>query len=74
MNLFRKSTGTTLIKYVSLLRLSRAQALLMSGNESILQVAMDSGFGSASAFNKAFRQIAGMPLSDFRRDVRAAAR
>jgi AraC-like DNA-binding protein len=52
MNLFRKSTGMTLIKYVSLLRLSRAQALLMNGNDSILQVAMDSGFGSASAFNR----------------------
>ena len=72
MNLFRKSTGTTLI--MSLLRLSRAQAMLMNCNDSILQVALDSGFGSVSAFNKAFRQIAGMPLSDFRRDVRAAAR
>ncbi|APG91862.1 hypothetical protein SAMCFNEI73_Ch2584 [Sinorhizobium americanum] len=74
MNLFRKSTGMTLIKYVTLLRLSRAQAMLMNGAESILQVAMDSGFGSVSAFNKAFRQIAGMPPSDFRREVRAAAR
>lgn len=74
MNLFRKSTGMTLIKYVSLLRLSRAQALLMNGKDSILQVAMDSGFGSVSAFNKAFRQIAGVPPSDFRRDVRTAAR
>jgi len=74
MNLFRKSTGMTLIKYVSLLRLSRAQALLMNGTDSILQVAMDSGFGSVSAFNKAFRQIAGVPPSNFRRDVRDAAR
>ena len=74
MNLFRKSTGMTLIKYVTLLRLSRAQAMLMNGNDGILQVALDSGFGSVSAFNKAFRQIAGMPPSEFRRDVRAAAR
>ncbi len=74
MNLFRKSTGMTLIKYVTLLRLSRAQAMLINGDDSVLQVAMDSGFGSVSAFNKAFRQIAGMPPSDFRRDVRTAAR
>ncbi len=74
MNLFRKSTGMTLNKYLALLRLSRAQAMLMNCNDSILQVALDSGFGSVSAFNKAFRQIAGMPPSDFRRDVRAAAR
>lgn len=74
MTLFRKSTGMTLIKYVTLLRLSRAQALLMTGSNSILQVAMDSGFGSVSAFNKAFRQIAGMAPSDFRRNVQATGR
>ena len=73
MNLFRKSTGMTLIKYLTLLRLSHAQAQLISGSGSILQVAMDSGFGSVSAFNKAFRLTAGMPPSDFRRDSRAAA-
>ncbi|SFB31733.1 AraC-type DNA-binding protein [Rhizobium sp. NFR07] len=73
MNLFRKSTGMTLIKYLTLLRLSRAQAMLMNGSDSILRVAMESGFGSVSAFNKAFRLIAGMPPSDFRRDGRAAA-
>lgn len=72
MNLFRKSTGMTLIKYLTLLRLSHAQAKLMHGGDSILQVAMDSGFGSVSAFNKAFRSTAGMPPSDFRRDTRAA--
>jgi AraC-like DNA-binding protein len=73
MNLFRKTTGMTLIKYLTLLRLSRAQAMLVSGNGSILQIAMDSGFGSVSAFNKAFRLIAGMAPSDFRREVRSAA-
>ncbi len=73
MNLFRKSTGMTLIKYLTLLRLSHAQAKLMHSGDSILQVAMDSGFGSVSAFNKAFRSTAGMPPSDFRRDTRAAA-
>lgn len=72
MNLFRKSTGMTLIKYLTLLRLSHAQAKLVNGTDSILQVALDSGFGSVSAFNKAFRLAAGMPPSDFRRDTRAA--
>lgn len=73
MNLFRRSTGMTLIKYLTLLRLSRAQAMLMNDRDNILQIAMESGFGSVSAFNKAFRQIAGMSPSDFRRDTRATA-
>ncbi|MBW9113403.1 helix-turn-helix domain-containing protein [Rhizobium cauense] len=70
MNLFKKTTGMTLNKYVNLLRLSRAQAMLMNDEANVLQVAMDSGFGSISAFNKSFRHIAGMSPSDFRRDAR----
>ena len=42
----------------------------MKDDINVLQVAMESGFGSLSAFNKSFRKIAGMSPSDFRRDVR----
>ena len=70
MNVFKKSTGMTLNDYVNLMRLSYAQALLMQDEANVLQVAMDSGFGSLSAFNKAFRKISGMSPTDFRRDVR----
>lgn len=71
MNVFKKSTGMTLNDYVNLMRLSYAQAMLMLDDINVLQVAMDSGFGSLSAFNKSFRKISGMSPSDFRRDVRA---
>ncbi|WP_245314914.1 helix-turn-helix domain-containing protein [Labrys sp. WJW] len=67
MSLFKKCTGMTLNDYVSLLRLSYAQARLISGDGNILRVAMESGFGSLSGFNKSFRRIAGMSPSDFRR-------
>jgi AraC-like DNA-binding protein len=70
MNVFKKSTGMTLNDYLSLMRLSYAQALLMQDDANVLQVAMESGFGSLSAFNKSFRKIAGMSPTDFRRDVR----
>jgi AraC-like DNA-binding protein len=74
MSVFKKSTGMTLIEYVSLLRLSYAQALLMHEDANVLQVAMDSGFGSLSSFNKCFRKIAGMSPSDFKREVRSRPR
>ncbi|MDW6025418.1 helix-turn-helix domain-containing protein [Mesorhizobium sp. BAC0120] len=67
MSLFRKSTGMTLNEYVNLLRLSYAQALLIDQDAKVLRVAMESGFGSLSAFNKAFRKLAGMSPSDFRK-------
>ncbi|RWQ34717.1 MAG: helix-turn-helix domain-containing protein [Mesorhizobium sp.] len=67
MSIFKKSTGMTLNEYVNLLRLSYAQALLMHQDANVLRVAMDSGFGSLSAFNKSFRKLAGMSPSDFRR-------
>jgi AraC-like DNA-binding protein len=70
MNVFKKSTGMTLNDYVNLMRLSYAQALLMQQEANVLQVAMDSGFGSLSAFNKSFRKIAGMSPTDFRRELR----
>ncbi|MER8626934.1 helix-turn-helix domain-containing protein [Mesorhizobium sp. M1143] len=67
MSTFKKSTGMTLNEYMNLLRLSYAQALLMHEDANVLRVAMDSGFGSLSAFNKSFRKLAGMSPSDFRR-------
>ena len=54
------------------MRVSYAQALLMREDASILQAAMDSGFGSVSAFNKCFRKKAGMTPSEFKREHRAA--
>lgn len=70
MSVFKRSTGMTLNEYVSLLRLSYAQALLLREETNILQVAMDSGFGSLSAFNTSFRKLAGMSPTDFRRAAR----
>lgn len=70
MSVFKKSTGLTLNEYVNLLRLSYAQAKLLSANDNVLRIAMDSGFGSLSAFNKSFRKISGMSPSDFRREAR----
>ncbi|KKB10267.1 AraC family transcriptional regulator [Devosia chinhatensis] len=70
MTVFKKSTGMTLNDYINLMRLSYAQAMLMREETSVLTIAMESGFGSLSAFNKSFRKVAGMSPSDFRRDVR----
>jgi AraC-like DNA-binding protein len=72
MSIFRKSTGMTLNEYLTLLRLSFAQAMLINDDDAnVLNIAMESGFRSLSAFNKSFRKIAGKSPSDFRRVYRS---
>lgn len=68
MGVFRRTTGMTLNAYINLLRLSYAQARLMEDDANVLHIAMDSGFGSLSAFSKSFRRLAGVSPSDFRRE------
>ncbi|KKB07055.1 AraC family transcriptional regulator [Devosia geojensis] len=67
MSVFKKSTGMTLNEYITLLRLSYAQSLLLADDVTVLDVAMESGFGSLSAFNQSFRKVTGQSPSDFRR-------
>lgn len=67
MTIFRKSTGMTLNEYITLLRLSYSQALLIDGAATILDIALESGFGSLSAFSQSFRKITGQSPSEFRR-------
>lgn len=72
MGIFRKATGMSILAYLSLLRLSYAQALLAEDGANVLQVALESGFGSISSFNKCFRKKAGMTPSEFKREHRQA--
>lgn len=67
MSVFKKSTGMTLNEYLTLMRLSYAQSLLLQDDANILDVALASGFGSLSTFSQAFRKITGQSPSDFRR-------
>lgn len=69
MSMFKRSTGVTLNNYIVLLRLSYAQALLIQDRASILEVAMESGFGSLSHFNHTFRKHTGLSPSEFKKEA-----
>ena len=71
MTMFKRSTGMSLNEYLTLLRLSFAQALLLDESVTILDVALESGFGTVGAFNQAFRKFMQQPPSEFRRGARA---
>lgn len=59
MELFKQSTGMSIMQYVNDQRLSHARRMLATSNSKILDVAMQSGFGSASQFYNVFRKTCG---------------
>jgi AraC family transcriptional regulator, melibiose operon regulatory protein len=67
MNLFQKAFGTTLINYLTQHRVSHAQRLLATTDESVTEIAFQSGFNSISRFNDAFRRACGCSPRDYRK-------
>ncbi|EAR50160.1 regulatory protein [Oceanicola granulosus HTCC2516] len=74
MSLFKRATGMSLADYVTLLRLSFAQSRLVADEASVLEIALDAGFGSVSAFNKAFRRQTGTTPTAYRKSLVAGPR
>ena len=67
MSLFKKTFGTTMTAFVVQHRLSHAQRLLATTDDSILNVAMEAGFQSLSRFNEAFKAECGCSPRDYRK-------
>jgi AraC family transcriptional regulator len=63
---FRRVVGETPKQYMLRLRLERAAVRLLSGRESILDVALASGFASHEVFTRAFRRHFGQPPARYR--------
>ena len=70
MGLFRKAFGMTLIDYLTQHRVSHAERLLVTTDVKILQVAIDSGFGSLSRFSEAFQRASHCSPREYRRRYR----
>ncbi len=67
---FRKTFGTTLTTLITRHRVAHAQRELISTTESILTIALDSGFDTLSRFNRAFKQVTGMTPTQYRKKRR----
>ena len=57
--IWKKQVGVPLNGYLIAIRIERAKVLLEAGNRKIIDVAMESGFGSLSQFNRAFLRATG---------------
>jgi transcriptional regulator GlxA family with amidase domain len=61
------ATGLSLRRYVAELRLARSEFLLRTGDMALVHVAQDCGYGSASAFSRAFAARYGLGPAGYRR-------
>lgn len=60
-------TGRTFISWLKEVRIGHACRLLSQTDQPVLEIAIDSGFGNLSNFNRAFRQLSGRPPRAWRR-------
>lgn len=74
MNVFRRHAGMSIGDYLTRLRVSHAQALLIRTDWTMLRVADAAGFGSASRFYAAFSRIAKTTPTAYRSKHRGRAR
>ena len=73
MNLFRETFGTTMTSFITDHRISHAQRLLATGDDSILSISTSAGFQSLSRFNEAFKKVCGCSPRDYRKAYRTDA-
>ena len=64
--LFKKVCGLSLMHYITQHRVFHAQRLLLSTDRKILDVALESGYQSASRFYAAFRDVCGVTPQAYR--------
>ncbi|UCF99649.1 MAG: response regulator [Spirochaetaceae bacterium] len=65
---FHKKTGTTFVKYLTQLRITKAKELLADPLLPIQQIARKVGYNSSRHFSSMFKLLEGRIPSDFRRD------
>lgn len=65
--LFSEKTGTTLEKYIILLRIERVKELLADDNYTLSEIAWEAGYSSVQYMSNQFRQVTGETVGQFRK-------
>ncbi len=66
-HIFKSVTGRTVFDYINFLRTHHAADKLKQSNATILEIATECGFSSASYFNRVFKNVMGCAPSDYRK-------
>lgn len=66
---FKQATGVTVFDYINYLRIQCAIEKLKQNNSTILEIASECGFASATYFNRVFKNIIGCTPSEYRKHI-----
>jgi transcriptional regulator GlxA family with amidase domain len=64
---FRTTFGETPHRYLQRRRIERSMFLLRESSRSLTDICMDVGFNSMGTFSRTFREIVGVPPSEYRK-------
>jgi len=64
--IFRAATGESLNSYIRRLRVEKAGGRLKHTEESVTEIALDSGYQTPASFSRAFQQVMGTSPSNYR--------
>lgn len=66
--LFKQSTGISLLEYITMVKIERAKYLLLSGTLKNYEVADRLGFKDHEYFSKIFKKVSGLSPNEFRKE------
>ncbi len=67
--IFKKNVGITPYEYVLSKRIDWTKKLIIAGEKSMLEIALETGFCSQSHFNKVFKEQTGVTPTEFRKQL-----
>lgn len=65
---FKEAMGMTFVQYLNHYRIKRSERYLTGHDESVADIAYQSGFSSIQTFNRVFKQINGCSPSEYRKN------
>lgn len=71
---FKRITGTSIVTYITQIRIRNACELLLSTSKQVVQIAMECGFDNLSNFNRQFKKHTGCSPSVYRKTYSSNAK
>ncbi|MGN1093490.1 MAG: helix-turn-helix domain-containing protein [Candidatus Neoclostridium sp.] len=68
-HVFKRQTGTSVVRYVTSRRIYKAKKLLAESNKSVTEIAFDCGFSDGAYFTKTFRRAEGISPVAYRKQM-----